>query len=52
MNDKEMLESVYYSYAMDNAYPDIKEIARFTTKSNAENGVLWQIEQLIEQGLC
>ena len=52
MNDKEMLESVYYSYAMANAYPELKEIARFTAKSNAENGVLRQIQQFVDDGLC
>lgn len=52
MNDKEMLESVYYSYAMANAYPEIKKIARFTAKSNAENGVLAQIQQFLDDGLC
>lgn len=52
MNDKEMLQSVYYSYAMANAYPAIKEVARFETKSNAEHGVMWQIQQFIKDGLC
>lgn len=52
MNDKEMLESVYYSYAMENAYPEIRKTARFTTRSNDEHGVMWQIGQLLDQGLC
>ena len=52
MNDKEMLESVYYSYAMANAYPAIKDVARFEAKSNAENGVMRQIQTFIDQGLC
>lgn len=52
MNDKEMLETVYYSYAMENAYPELKDIARFTAKSNAENGVLAQIQQFMDEGLC
>lgn len=52
MNDKEMLESVYYSYAMANAYPAVKKAARFTAKSNEENGVLAQIQQFIDDGLC
>ncbi len=52
MNDKEMLESVYYSYAMANAYPAIKDVARFEAKSNAENGVMRQIQEFIDQGLC
>ena len=52
MNDKEMLESVYYSYAMANAYPAIKDVARFEAKSNAEHGVMVQIQEFIDQGLC
>lgn len=52
MNDKEMLESVYYSYAMANAYPAIKEVARFTAKSNDEAGVMVKIQQLLDEGLC
>lgn len=52
MNDKEMLQSVYYSYAMANAYPTIKAVARFEAKSNAEHGVMQQIEQFMAEGLC
>ncbi len=39
-NDVEMLQKAYYSYAMGNAHPDIKKIARFTAKTNDENGVV------------
>lgn len=52
MNDKEMLQSVYYSYAMANAHPVIKTVARFEAKSNAEHGVMQQIKQFIKDGLC
>ena len=52
MNDKEMLESVYYSYAMANAYPTIKEVARFEAESNANHGVMRQIQAFLDQGLC
>ena len=52
MNDAEMMDAVYYSYAMENAHPKIKERARFSTKSNAEAGVLWGIRELMEKGLC
>lgn len=51
MNDFEMMQAVYYSYAMDNAYPEIKKVARFTTKSNAEYGVMYQIKEFMRQGL-
>ncbi|MBR2216376.1 MAG: HAD family phosphatase [Selenomonadaceae bacterium] len=52
MNDAEMMSSVYYSFAMANALPKIKELARFQAKSNAEHGVIHAIEDLIAQGLC
>lgn len=32
-NDCEMLDSVYHSYAMEKAVPDVKKHARFTTES-------------------
>ncbi|MCR5175644.1 MAG: Cof-type HAD-IIB family hydrolase [Anaerovibrio sp.] len=51
MNDYEMMKSVYYSYAMDNAYPEIKDAARFVTKSNIDHGVIYQIKELMAQGL-
>ncbi|MCF0070291.1 HAD family hydrolase [Dyadobacter sp. CY261] len=40
LNDFEMLQKAHYSYAMANAHPDIKKIARFIAKSNDENGVV------------
>ena len=45
------MHSVYYSYAMANAHPKIKEAARFTAKSNEEHGVLLAIQDMMEQGL-
>ncbi len=33
LNDVEMLERAYFSYAMKNAYPKVKAIARFETAS-------------------
>ena len=52
LNDTEMMSSVYYSYAVENAHPKIKELARFTTASNKEYGVLQGIQKLIDDGLC
>ena len=52
MNDAEMMSSVYYSFAMANAHPKIKELARFETASNQEHGVLKGIRWLMEQNLC
>lgn len=51
MNDYEMVQSVYYSYAMANAHPDLKKVARFECKSNVEHGVMEQIKEFIKQGL-
>jgi len=45
-NDLEMLNNSYFSFAMENAHPNIKRAARFTTKSNDEEGVeiiLWDL---------
>ncbi len=52
MNDAEMMSSVYYSFAMANAHPKIKELARYSTTSNNEGGVLAGIRRLIDAGLC
>ncbi|RQW64485.1 Cof-type HAD-IIB family hydrolase [Vibrio viridaestus] len=40
LNDTEMLEESYYSYAMDNAHPKIKALARYHAPSNQDEGVL------------
>lgn len=47
LNDLEMLKSTYHSYAMDNAHPKVKEIARFVAPSNEESGVLTIIKKEI-----
>ncbi|ATD55542.1 HAD family hydrolase [Clostridium chauvoei] len=48
LNDLEMMESAYHSYAMENAHEDLKKVARFTTKSNDDNGVVLAIKEAIE----
>jgi hydroxymethylpyrimidine pyrophosphatase-like HAD family hydrolase len=52
MNDAEMMSSVYYSYAMANAHPKVKSLARYEAGSNAEYGVIKAIRDLIDKGLC
>ena len=47
LNDLEMLQSAYYSYAMENAHPKLKQVARFEAKSNDENGVIEKIKEII-----
>ncbi|GAA0721592.1 Cof-type HAD-IIB family hydrolase [Clostridium malenominatum] len=46
-NDIEMLNSAYFSYAMENAPEEVKKHARFYAKSNRENGVLEIIKHKI-----
>lgn len=50
LNDYEMLQSAYYSYAMENAHQDIKKVARYRAKSNEENGVVEVIKDLLRKG--
>lgn len=46
-NDRELLAAGDYSFAMENAFDEIKDIANYVTKSNDQNGVLRAIEQFI-----
>jgi len=46
-NDVGMLKLANMSFAMENAHPNVKQIARFQTKSNAEEGVEHIIDQLL-----
>ena len=47
LNDYEMLQSVYYSYAMENAIPELKKVARFIAPSNDDDGVMRTIRALL-----
>ncbi|NIJ44715.1 hypothetical protein FHR24_001154 [Wenyingzhuangia heitensis] len=47
-NDVEMLKKAKYSFAMENAHPDVKEIANYQTLSNDHLGVETVINKLIE----
>lgn len=47
LNDLEMMESGYYSYAMENAHNDLKKVSRFITQSNDENGVVNAIKDVL-----
>ena len=40
LNDLEMMETGFYSYAMQNAHPDLKKAARFEAPGNDQNGVI------------
>ena len=48
-NDLEMLKKASFSYAMQNAHPDVKKVARFETLSNDDDGVEAVIEILLGQ---
>ena len=47
-NDLEMLQQAFFSYAMENAHPNVKKVARFSTKSNDRQGVEFVLEELLE----
>lgn len=47
MNDYELLKSVKYSFAMENAVDEIKAIAYDVVPSNVEQGVLIKLEEII-----
>lgn len=46
-NDLELFDQATYSFAVQNAFDEVKEKAAFVTKSNDENGVLRTIELMI-----
>ena len=46
-NDLEMINLAYYSFAMENAHINVKNAARFRTKSNNEGGVEFILNKLI-----
>ncbi|RXP44506.1 HAD family phosphatase [Lutibacter sp. HS1-25] len=46
-NDLKMLALADFSYAMENAHPDVKRISKYETKSNDNFGVELVLEQLI-----
>ena len=51
LNDYEMMQAVGCGFAMSNAHPDLKKIAKFVTESNNEAGVIVGIRRLIVYGL-
>lgn len=51
MNDYEMMQVVGYSFAMANAQPEVKKVAKFETASNDEFGVMLGIKKLMAEGL-
>ena len=45
LNDVDMLNNSYYSFAMSNAHSSVKEAANFITGSNNENSVMKEIKK-------
>jgi len=46
LNDVEMMGEAHFSFAMENAHPEVKNAAKFITHSNDNRGVLSILEQL------
>ncbi len=51
LNDLEMMKSAYYSYAMENAHPELLEAARFKAPSNNDDGVVLKIKEMLNNNL-
>lgn len=49
LNDIEMMNQAYYSYAVGNARPEVKAAARFQTDVNVKDGVLKVLRLLVEE---
>lgn len=47
LNDVELLRAADWSYAMSNAHPDVLAVARHRAPSNADEGVISVIEELL-----
>lgn len=47
MNDIEMLKLAKYSFAMENAHPNVKEVANYEAPSNDNDGVIQVLKQLL-----
>lgn len=47
MNDIEMLKLAKYSFAMENAHPNVKKVANYEAPSNDNDGVIQVLKQLI-----
>jgi Cof subfamily protein (haloacid dehalogenase superfamily) len=48
LNDLEMMQEAYFSFAVENAHPAIKEVSRFRTHSNDDEGVARILRQLLK----
>ncbi|MBL0744679.1 HAD family hydrolase [Chryseolinea lacunae] len=46
LNDVEMMGEAHFSFAMENAHPEVKQAAKFIARSNDDRGVLSILQQL------
>ena len=51
LNDLEMMDYAYHSYAMENAHDDLKKVSRYIAKKNTEDGVIEKIKEVIKINL-
>jgi len=49
LNDRDMLERAGRSVAMGNAAEEIKQLSKYTTKTNVEHGVAYAIEEMLKE---
>jgi len=47
LNDIEMMDAADYSFAMDNAHPELRERARYLAPPNSQNGVVRTISAVL-----
>lgn len=47
LNDLDMMDAAHFSFAMDNAHPDVAAAARFRAPSNRDHGVVRVLERLL-----
>ena len=47
LNDLEMMDTADYSFAMDNAHPELRARARFVAPANSDNGVVRTIAAIL-----
>lgn len=48
LNDKELIETAYFGYAVENAFEELKKSARFIADSNENLGVVKEIEKVLK----
>jgi len=48
LNDLEMMDAAEYSFAMDNAHPELRQRARYIAPPNRQNGVVRTISAVLE----